>query len=147
LLGRHKAALDEAWERSQAGTGAVHEEGGLLGWDVIDDGETDQKERSVNRRYSGSGIGLRGKLDGFNYWAYRQTLQDKQSVRFDYTYHTHPLDEGEIDPVKGVPYGDPEKVTLNDYGTSETTRLTGVIVTKNSIIVHDNTRKLCTFAR
>jgi YD repeat-containing protein len=147
LLGRDKAVLDAAWERSQAGTSAIHEEGGLLGW-AIDHGESFQKNLRVDRRFPPLGAGPRGELGGFNRWADKQKRDDKDTVRFDYTYHTHPFEEGEIDPVDGREYGDPNRVSFNDYTTSRTTGLTGVIVTKNSIIVHDDGgRKLCTFAR
>ena len=147
LLGRDKRALDDAWNRSHFGTRDAHEEGGLLGW-ANDYGEPYQKDLRVNNAYSPTGAGPRGVLTGFTNWAYAQIRADKDTVAYNYWYHTHPFAEGARDPVTGDEYGDPNQASYNDASISVNLRLRGVLVTKTSVIVYDYSGStICEFAR
>jgi YD repeat-containing protein len=147
LLGRDKRALDDAWNRSQFGTSGAHEEGGLLGR-ALDYGQTYQKDLRVNTPYTPTGAGPRGVLTGFTNWAYAQIRADKDTVGYNYWYHTHPFEQGAHDPVTGDEYGDPNQASYNDADISVKLRLRGVLVTKTSVIVYDYSGStICEFAR
>jgi YD repeat-containing protein len=147
LMGRHSAALEDAWNRSQFGTSAAHEEGGLLG-SAIDDGEPYQKDRRVNANFTPSGAGPRAALLGFKNWAYSQLRADKNTVSYDYWYHTHPFVQGDRDPVTNDEIGDSNQASYADTRVSVDLGLRGVLITKTSIIVYDfSGNTICEFAR
>jgi hypothetical protein len=139
--------LDDAWNRSKFGTSDAHEEGGLLGW-ANDYGQPYQKDLRVNTRYTPTGAGPRGVLTGFTNWAYKQIRSDRDTVGYNYWYHTHPFEQGASDPVTGDEYGDPTQASYNDADISVKLRLRGVLITKTSVIVYDYSGStLCEFAR
>ncbi len=147
LLGRHGAALEDAWNRSQFGTSSAHEEGGLLG-STIDYGQSYQKDSRVNANFTPSGAGPRAALTGFKNWAFSQLRADKDTVTYDYWYHTHPFEQGDRDPVTNDEIGDPNRASYSDTRVSVDLRLRGVLVTNSSIIVYDfSGNTICEFAR
>jgi hypothetical protein len=151
LLGdpRNRSALNDAWTRSQAGTSAVAEQGGLLG-QVIDEGQPWQRDVRVNRQFTRRPNTERNSLTGFVSWARDQIRYDNGLILYDYWYHTHPFDIGDINPDTGErQLLDPRTVSRRDAGVArDIGGLPGVIVTRTSIVVFDPSGNVtCRFRR
>jgi hypothetical protein len=96
----------------------VHEVGGLLG-QVIDEGQPYQKDVRVNSQYNAPAGSPRNSLKGFNAWGQAQIKTDSGSVIYDYWYHTHPFEIGNVHPDTGArQVQDPRVVSGPDAGIS-----------------------------
>jgi RHS repeat-associated protein len=125
------AAIDSAWERSQATTTQPkHEEGGLFGRVMGTNSTVD----SVFLRQGSE----QGSLSGFGVWAQRKIRQNRDTTTFEFWYHTHPHEAGEIVPGEGVAIA-PEFPTGRgaDLGVSTDIGLPGVLITKKRVSVFD----------
>jgi RHS repeat-associated protein len=152
LLGdpRNRSALNDAWNRSQAGTSNAHEVGGLLG-QVIDEGQPYQKDIVINQSYTAPSTSPAGALQGFTNWAQGQIASNSNTVAFGYWYHSHPFKQGT--PVANNPgyvYGNPNVPSGGNYdaGVSATLGLRGIIVSRTNVVVFDSSGSiLCKFKR
>lgn len=127
----------------------MHEVGGLLG-QVIDEGQLYQKDVRVISPYNPPANSPSNRLTGFNSWAQPQIKSDSQTVVYDYWYHTHPFDIGDIHPDTGLRQQvNPREVSDDDAGISrDLGGLRGVIVTRTAIVVFDPSGHVnCTFRR
>ena len=150
LLGdaRNRSALNDAWNRTQAGTASAHEEGGLLG-QVIDEGQPYQKDIVINQTYTTPSTSAQGSLQGFTSWAQGQIASNSSTVAFGYWYHTHPFAQGT--PVANNPghiYVNPNSPSPNDASVSATLGLRGIIVSRTRVVVFDSSGNIqCSFRR
>ncbi|MGH9930827.1 MAG: hypothetical protein ACREA9_16575, partial [Pyrinomonadaceae bacterium] len=125
------AAIDEAWRRSQAT--AEHpkqEHGGLFGR-VDGTGSTID---SVFVRQSSA----QGSLVGFGKWAQNKIRNNHGIATYDFWYHTHPHEPGEMVPGEGMAIN-PEFPTGEggDIGVSQDLKLRGILITKKHVTVFD----------
>jgi hypothetical protein len=120
--------------------GELTEEGGPAG-NYIDDQFVPDK-------------GKVSELFGCEWWAEKKQQKNHsrydnfETVRYRYWYHTHPHDTGEHIPGEGTPiHSEIPSGEGGDMGVSKDLGLLGILVTKNSIVVFDNEKIRCAFAK
>jgi hypothetical protein len=66
---------------------------------------------------------------------HRLHRSDRDTVGYNYWYHTHPFEQASRDSVTGDQFGDPTQANFNDADISVKLRLRGVLITNTSVIV------------
>lgn len=125
------ARINAAWELSQAtATEPKREQGGLFG-------KIDATGNTVDSRFPRQGS-EQGSLRGFGVWAQRKMRQNRGIATYEFWYHTHPHDAGEMVAGEGMAIN-PEFPTGSDgdLGVSRDTGLLGILITKKRISVFD----------
>ena len=144
---QNRAILEDAWKRSQPESATPVEQGGLLG-EVIDYGESYQKDRRADAQFSRPpGTHPTTLGPSFVPWALRRIGEDSQVNNYNYWYHTHPFNEGDV--VEGVTVGNPNIPSTgdSDVRVSERLGLNGVLISKEYIVVFDRSGTKCLFRR
>ncbi len=145
----NKAAIDAAWKASQYGTAGARETGGLLGRSLL----IHASNHTVAQLYFPPASSRRASLEGHTGWVKNQISNNANMVEYDYSFHTHPFDEGEPNPDGPGTTGNPNNISDHDEGSIRQQAqaqpgLHGVVVSSTSIVVYDsNGTVLCTFSR
>lgn len=145
----NKAALDAAWKNSHYGTATAHETGGLLGTSTL----IHSDNRSVAELYEPPKGSPRASLTGHTGWVKQQVANSAGNIHYDYSFHTHPFDEGDPNPDGPGTIGSRKGISAGDEGAIRQQAIAqpglhGVAISSTSIIVYDsNGTILCTFDR
>jgi len=121
--------INAAWELSQAmATEPKREQGGLFG-------KIDATGNTVDSRFPRQ-ASEQGSLRGFGVWAQRQMRQNRGIATYEFWYHTHPHNAGEMVAGEGMAIN-PEfpTGTNGDIGVSRDTGLLGILITKKRLKV------------
>jgi len=125
------SAIDAAWTRSQAtDEHPKREEGGLFG-------KVDATGSSIDSVFVREG-NAQGSLPGFGQWAQKKIRDNRGVATYDFWYHTHPHEAGEIVAGEGQAIN-PEFPTGEggDIGVSQDLDLLGILITKKHVTVFD----------
>jgi hypothetical protein len=81
-------------------------------------------------------------------WAIKKIADDQDSIWYQFSYHAHPFQKGEVTP-EGETAGDPNQPSgkLGDQYSAEKEGLPGIVISKDQFVVYDKDKVLCRFQR